>query len=351
MGPDGPQIQPTPPHDSPSTSEGTERRAPPAHLNPAHAHRPAALTALTAAAAPGRAEPPDAIAPRRAALRPAMGPEGAAVRVAVRVRPLLPKEVLRGHRSCLRGDAATGEVALGHRRRFRFAAVLPEAAGQEAVYSACVRPLLRAFFQGFNATVFAYGQTGSGKTYTIGEASVGELGAATSPPSHRIPPYLISITSPSHHPIPCRQPHRPDPTYSSSRRCFGCTIGSIVTLVSVHGRCLGQPWLTVPFGNAELCPYFEIHLCSVLRSGCSSRCRAAFLHGCWRQKQNSLRSQQQSGQITSWESWWGNTGFKGQHSLALHFMFVISGNVNIPFFSSRKNCCVSPPLLCREAAG
>uniref|UniRef100_A0A8B9QT56 Kinesin family member 7 n=1 Tax=Anas platyrhynchos TaxID=8839 RepID=A0A8B9QT56_ANAPL len=104
-----------------------------------------------------------------------MAPEGAAVRVAVRVRPLLPKEVLRGHRPCLRGDAATGEVALGHRRRFRFAAVLPEAAGQEAVYSACVRPLLRAFFQGFNATVFAYGQTGSGKTYTIGEASVAAI--------------------------------------------------------------------------------------------------------------------------------------------------------------------------------
>ncbi|XP_065590055.1 kinesin-like protein KIF7 [Cyrtonyx montezumae] len=104
-----------------------------------------------------------------------MGPEGAAVRVAVRVRPLLPKEVLRGHRSCVRGDAATGEVELGHRRRFRFAAVLPEAAGQEAVYVACVRPLLRAFFQGFNATVFAYGQTGSGKTYTIGEASVASI--------------------------------------------------------------------------------------------------------------------------------------------------------------------------------
>ncbi|XP_064373319.1 kinesin-like protein KIF7 isoform X3 [Dromaius novaehollandiae] len=104
-----------------------------------------------------------------------MGPEGAAVRVAVRVRPLLPKEVLRGHRPCLRGDAATGEVALGHRRRFRFAAVLPEGAGQAAVYGACVRPLLRAFFRGFNATVFAYGQTGSGKTYTIGEASVASI--------------------------------------------------------------------------------------------------------------------------------------------------------------------------------
>uniref|UniRef100_A0A8B9FKF5 Kinesin family member 7 n=1 Tax=Amazona collaria TaxID=241587 RepID=A0A8B9FKF5_9PSIT len=72
------------------------------------------------------------------------------------------------------GDAGTGEVALG-RRRFRFAAVLPEAAGQAAVYRACVQPLLRAFFRGFNATVFAYGQTGSGKTYTIGEASVASI--------------------------------------------------------------------------------------------------------------------------------------------------------------------------------
>ncbi|KAI1235177.1 hypothetical protein IHE44_0002812 [Lamprotornis superbus] len=80
-----------------------------------------------------------------------MAAEAAAVRVAVRVRPLLPREALRGHRSCLRGDAATGEVALG-RRRFRFAAVLPEAAGQAAVYRACVQPLLRAFFRGFNAT-------------------------------------------------------------------------------------------------------------------------------------------------------------------------------------------------------
>ncbi|XP_071424706.1 kinesin-like protein KIF7 isoform X2 [Pithys albifrons albifrons] len=103
-----------------------------------------------------------------------MAAEGAAVRVAVRVRPLLPREALRGHRPCLRGDAATGEVTLG-RRRFRFAAVLPEAAGQAAVYRACVQPLLRAFFRGFNATVFAYGQTGSGKTYTIGEASVASI--------------------------------------------------------------------------------------------------------------------------------------------------------------------------------
>ena len=43
-----------------------------------------------------------------------------------------------------------------------------------SLYQACVQPLLEAFFEGFNVTVFAYGQTGSGKTYTMGEASVGE---------------------------------------------------------------------------------------------------------------------------------------------------------------------------------
>nr|KAF6283499.1 kinesin family member 7 [Pipistrellus kuhlii] len=103
------------------------------------------------------------------------GPEAAPVRVALRVRPLLPKELLRGHQSCLRAEPARGRVTLGRARSFGFAVVLDEAAGQEAVYRACVPPLLEAFFQGFNATVFAYGQTGSGKTYTMGEAGVAAL--------------------------------------------------------------------------------------------------------------------------------------------------------------------------------
>lgn len=119
------------------------------------------------------------------------------MRVAVRVRPLLPREALRGHRPCLRGDAATGEVALGRRRRFRFAAVLPEAAGQAAVYRTCVQPLLRAFFRGFNATVFAYGQTGSGKTYTIGEASVGESRRGRRSPPSSAPPGSAASPPPS----------------------------------------------------------------------------------------------------------------------------------------------------------
>ncbi|KAM9183708.1 kinesin-like protein KIF7 [Dugong dugon] len=97
------------------------------------------------------------------------------VRVALRVRPLLPKELLHGHQSCLRVEPGCGRVTLGRDRHFGFHVVLAEDAGQEAVYQACVQPLLEAFFEGFNATVFAYGQTGSGKTYTMGEASVASL--------------------------------------------------------------------------------------------------------------------------------------------------------------------------------
>ncbi|XP_012588132.1 PREDICTED: kinesin-like protein KIF7 [Condylura cristata] len=101
--------------------------------------------------------------------------EEAPVRVALRVRPLLPKELLHGHQSCLRVEPGHGRVTLGRDRHFGFHVVLGEDAGQEATYQACVQPLLEAFFEGFNATVFAYGQTGSGKTYTMGEASVASL--------------------------------------------------------------------------------------------------------------------------------------------------------------------------------
>uniref|UniRef100_A0ABM5EZ28 Kinesin-like protein KIF7 isoform X1 n=1 Tax=Pogona vitticeps TaxID=103695 RepID=A0ABM5EZ28_9SAUR len=97
------------------------------------------------------------------------------VRVAVRIRPLLPKERLRGHHTCLSADPEARKVTLGRNRHFHFDTIFTEASDQESVYAACVQPLVEAFFEGFNATVFAYGQTGSGKTYTIGEASVSAI--------------------------------------------------------------------------------------------------------------------------------------------------------------------------------
>ncbi|XP_015229046.1 PREDICTED: kinesin-like protein KIF7 [Cyprinodon variegatus] len=95
-----------------------------------------------------------------------------AVQVAVRVRPLLPKELLHCHESCITVDPELNRVTLGHDRHFVCDFLFEESCCQEDVYSVSVQPLIDAFFQGFNATVFAYGQTGSGKTYTIGEANI-----------------------------------------------------------------------------------------------------------------------------------------------------------------------------------
>ncbi|XP_054892935.1 kinesin-like protein kif7 [Poeciliopsis prolifica] len=95
-----------------------------------------------------------------------------AVQVAVRVRPLLPKELLHCHENCITVDPELNRVTLGHDRHFVCDFLFEETCCQEEVYSASVQPLIDAFFQGFNATVFAYGQTGSGKTYTIGEANI-----------------------------------------------------------------------------------------------------------------------------------------------------------------------------------
>ncbi|XP_075063877.1 kinesin-like protein KIF7 [Mixophyes fleayi] len=101
--------------------------------------------------------------------------EETAVHVAIRIRPLLPKEVLHGQQTCVQVEPGQQRLTLGTNRHFQFQDVLDEACSQETVYSCCVQPLLEAFFQGFNVTVVAYGQTGSGKTYTIGEASISSI--------------------------------------------------------------------------------------------------------------------------------------------------------------------------------
>ncbi|XP_040270088.1 kinesin-like protein KIF7 isoform X2 [Bufo bufo] len=101
--------------------------------------------------------------------------EETAVCVAVRVRPLLPKEVLHGQQSCVRIDPDQKTLTLGTNRHFQFQDVLDEACSQESAYNRCVQSLLESFFQGFHVTVVAYGQTGSGKTYAIGEASISSI--------------------------------------------------------------------------------------------------------------------------------------------------------------------------------
>ncbi|KAH3886113.1 hypothetical protein DPMN_010114 [Dreissena polymorpha] len=94
------------------------------------------------------------------------------VKVAVRVRPLLPKEKVTGDDMCVRIIPSTNQLILGKDRSFTFDEVLSPKATQEELYSVCVESLVKSIFEGYNATVFAYGQTGSGKTYTIGGGNV-----------------------------------------------------------------------------------------------------------------------------------------------------------------------------------
>nr|XP_049692425.1 kinesin-like protein KIF21A isoform X2 [Helicoverpa armigera] len=98
------------------------------------------------------------------------------VRVAVRIRPQTPSEVVEGCGICARAGGAAGDggVALGSERAFTFDYAFEPSSCQQIVYDTCVRKLVEAALDGYNATVLAYGQTGSGKTYTMGSGWEGE---------------------------------------------------------------------------------------------------------------------------------------------------------------------------------
>ncbi|KAG8011961.1 Kinesin-like protein KIF27, partial [Nibea albiflora] len=98
------------------------------------------------------------------------------VRVAVRIRPLLPKEVLHNQQVCVRVVPDTAQVMLGSDRLFNFDHAFGPTASQDEVYESCVQPLVESLIDGYNATVFCYGQTGSGKTHTLGGGKLDEEG-------------------------------------------------------------------------------------------------------------------------------------------------------------------------------
>ncbi|XP_026950082.1 kinesin-like protein KIF27 isoform X9 [Sagmatias obliquidens] len=97
------------------------------------------------------------------------------VKVAVRIRPLLCKEVLHNYQACVRVIPNTQQVIIGRDRVFTFDFVFGKNSTQDEVYNTCIKPLVLSLIEGYNATVFAYGQTGSGKTYTIGGGHVDVL--------------------------------------------------------------------------------------------------------------------------------------------------------------------------------
>ena len=92
------------------------------------------------------------------------------VRVALRVRPLLERELIEKSKVCVDVNRQHNTVTIGKDRAFTFDKAFDPHQSQESVFELCVKNLVLGCFRGFNATVLAYGQTGSGKTHTMGSA-------------------------------------------------------------------------------------------------------------------------------------------------------------------------------------
>nr|XP_020498967.1 chromosome-associated kinesin KIF4-like [Labrus bergylta]XP_020498968.1 chromosome-associated kinesin KIF4-like [Labrus bergylta] len=90
------------------------------------------------------------------------------VRVALRCRPLVPKEINEGCQGCLTFVPGEQQVIVGTEKAFTYDYVFDPTVEQEEVFTAAVASLLNGLFKGYHATVFAYGQTGSGKTFSMG---------------------------------------------------------------------------------------------------------------------------------------------------------------------------------------
>jgi kinesin family member 4 len=103
------------------------------------------------------------------------------VKVAVRVRPFVPREIDRGCVSILEktpGEAqleVTGDSNSKTENLFTFNNVFMPGDTQEMVYNDCVQPIIGKLFEGYNVTILAYGQTGSGKTYSMGTVFDGDM--------------------------------------------------------------------------------------------------------------------------------------------------------------------------------
>uniref|UniRef100_A0A8C3B4V5 Kinesin family member 4 n=1 Tax=Cyclopterus lumpus TaxID=8103 RepID=A0A8C3B4V5_CYCLU len=93
---------------------------------------------------------------------------GIPVRVALRCRPLVPKENNEGCQCCLTFVPGQPQVIVGTEKAFTYDYVFDPTAEQEEVFNSTVSPLLCGLFKGYHATVLAYGQTGSGKTFSMG---------------------------------------------------------------------------------------------------------------------------------------------------------------------------------------
>ncbi|XP_030748520.1 kinesin-like protein KIF21A [Sitophilus oryzae] len=97
-----------------------------------------------------------------------MEDDDVSVRVAVRIRPQTPREIIDMCQVCTSVTPNEPQVTLGNDKSFTYNYVFDTDSQQEYIYENCVANLIESSLEGYNATVLAYGQTGSGKTYTMG---------------------------------------------------------------------------------------------------------------------------------------------------------------------------------------
>ncbi|XP_060515980.1 kinesin-like protein KIF21A isoform X2 [Cylas formicarius] len=104
-----------------------------------------------------------------------MEDDDVSVRVAVRIRPQTPREIIDMCQMCTAVTPGEPQVTLGNDKSFTYNYVFDTESQQEQIYDTCVASLVESSLEGYNATVLAYGQTGSGKTYTMGTGFEVEL--------------------------------------------------------------------------------------------------------------------------------------------------------------------------------
>ena len=90
------------------------------------------------------------------------------VKVALRIRPLVPREKDEACNECIRTIPGFQQVIFDKDKNFSFDYVFGPSSPQVEIYETSVQPLLAHLYKGYNATVLAYGQTASGKTHTMG---------------------------------------------------------------------------------------------------------------------------------------------------------------------------------------
>lgn len=93
------------------------------------------------------------------------------VRVAVRIRPLIAREIAEGSQHFVNKIPNEPQVVIkGSNEAFTYDYVFGSDDHQTKIYDTAVQKIVGKIFKGYNVTILAYGQTGSGKTFTMGTA-------------------------------------------------------------------------------------------------------------------------------------------------------------------------------------